>query len=199
MEINPEVLRHAIEVVCNRLTAKFRFGYHDLEDMRQEAYVLALEALAAGKYDESRPLTTFLYVHIHNRLYNFKRKHYARLTPPCHRCPLMAFNSSSGVALPGGGYCGAFRDLGDCSLYSGWFARNEAKKSLAHVAECGDPAELRHDPPDNDYLDWIYEQLPPEHQRVFQAAREGRRVNRNSLKNIIAYIHENIELEFSDD
>lgn len=81
-------IKHAVEIVCYQLLNKFRFGSHEIEDMKQEAYILAIEVLRTEKYDKSRSLNTFLYVHIHNRLYNFKRKCWARLTPPCASCSI---------------------------------------------------------------------------------------------------------------
>ena len=194
-------LRHAVEIVCYRLTAKFRFGYHDLEDMRQEAYILALEVLRSGKYDSNRPLTTFLYVHIHNRLYNFKRRHYARLTPPCARCPLSAFlaePSGNAPHIPTGGCCSAFPELSCCSLYSAWETRNNAKRSLMAVSEGADveSSPKGESMETTEYLNYIEEMMPPQFYKTWQLARSGRRVNREAMKEMIEWINTNIPLTF---
>lgn len=199
--MNEGELRHAIEIVCYRLTAKFRFGYHDLEDMRQEAYILALEVLAAGKYDSTRPLTTFLYVHIHNRLYNFKRRHYARLTPPCARCPLNAYlpePSGDAPHIPTGGCCTAFPELSCCSLYSAWETRNNAKRSLMAVSEGADVISNNETAPleTAEYLDYIESHMPPHFYKTWLLARSGRRVNREVMENMISWINENVPLTF---
>jgi len=60
-----------ITKVADRQAAKFRFGYYEVEDMRQEAFIIAMDAL--DRYDEKRPLENFLAVHVNNRLKNFKR------------------------------------------------------------------------------------------------------------------------------
>jgi len=82
IEISDEVLK-TIDTVVNRLAKKFTFGYYEVEDIKQEGVVLALEVLKGDKYDPSRPLENFLYIHLRRRLGNFKRDNYYRLEPPC--------------------------------------------------------------------------------------------------------------------
>lgn len=69
-------LLNLIESISNRYAYKFRFGYYDLDDIKQEAFIIALEAL--DKYDESLPLENFLARHIRNRLITFVRDNYYR-------------------------------------------------------------------------------------------------------------------------
>ena len=201
--VSEQDLRHIIEVVCYRLTAKFRFGYHDLEDMKQEAYILALEVLSTDKYDKTRSLATFLYVHIHNRLYNLKRKHYSRLTPPCARCPLSAFTKcrqdNTLAEIPNGGYCSAFSELSSCSLYASWESRNNAKRSLMAVSEGADVTQK--EPREGvletaEYLNYIEKNMPPEFFHTWKLAREGRRVNREVMERMVAWINQNVPLTY---
>ena len=70
-----EVVRVMMTVV-DRIAHKYRFGFYDVEDIKQEAYIIAMEAME--RYDESRPLENFLAVHISNRLKNFKRDNFCR-------------------------------------------------------------------------------------------------------------------------
>ena len=72
-----EVLR-IIDKIAERYAYKFRFGYFEADDIRQEAKIIAMEALS--RYDETRPLENFLAVHVKNRLNNFKRDKYYRQT-----------------------------------------------------------------------------------------------------------------------
>ena len=62
--------------ICDRYAYKFKFGYFEPDDIRQEAFIIAIDALE--RYDESRPLENFLAVHVKNRLNNFKRDRYYR-------------------------------------------------------------------------------------------------------------------------
>ena len=65
-----------INKICDRYAYKFQFGYFTPDDIRQEAFIIAVDALE--RYDESRPLENFLAVHVKNRLNNFKRDRYYR-------------------------------------------------------------------------------------------------------------------------
>lgn len=65
-----------IERVADRYAHKFQFGFYTAEDIKQEAFMLGMEAL--DRYDPSRPLENFLAVHINNRLKTFKRDNYYR-------------------------------------------------------------------------------------------------------------------------
>ena len=67
-----------IERVASRYAYKFQFAYYTPEDIKQEAFLIAMEAL--DRYDSSRPLENFLAVHIKNRLNNFKRDKFYRQT-----------------------------------------------------------------------------------------------------------------------
>jgi len=71
-----------ITKVADRQAAKFRFGYYEVEDMRQEAFIIAMDAL--DRYDEKRPLENFLAVHVNNRLKNFKRDNFYRMNNEKH-------------------------------------------------------------------------------------------------------------------
>jgi len=65
-----------IEKVANRYAYKFQFAYYTPEDIKQEAFIIAMEAL--DRYDGKRPLENFLAVHVKNRLNNFKRDNFYR-------------------------------------------------------------------------------------------------------------------------
>lgn len=70
-----------IDRIVNVVASKFRFGYLDVEDMKQQGTVIALEGM--GKFDPNRGYTldNFLYILVRNGLSNYKRKHYARNEP----------------------------------------------------------------------------------------------------------------------
>ena len=112
-----------INRVANRLCRKFRFGYHGLDDIKQQARLFALEAL--GRYDGVRSLENFLWTHVKNHLSNFKRDNFERRTPPCYECQhsfVKSGNNNYG--------CDTYRDLSHCIIYAKWGKRNDAKKNL---------------------------------------------------------------------
>jgi hypothetical protein len=128
----------AIDNICKKLVYKFKFGYHNVEDMKQQAIIFALEGLK--NYDSSRPLENFLWTHIHNRLFNFKRDNYQRPDKPCLSCPLYdKFNHQSTSG------CLKYSNKNNCELYDTWENRNQTKKniltpsSLEHVSFMNTP------------------------------------------------------------
>jgi len=74
-----------IQRVAKRLSKKYAFGYYDREDIEQECFLLAQEAL--DKFDSERGnLENFLYVHLSNRLKDFLRNNYYRRDFVCKKC-----------------------------------------------------------------------------------------------------------------
>ena len=69
-----EQVLKVIDKIADRYAYKFRFGYFEADDIRQEAKIIAMDAL--DRYEEGRPLENFLAVHVKNRLNNFKRDKY---------------------------------------------------------------------------------------------------------------------------
>lgn len=74
-----------IRKVCKRLAPRYTFGFYDVEDIEQEAFLMGLTALP---YHDANlaSLETFLYVHINNKLKTFKRDHYMRRDFTCSYC-----------------------------------------------------------------------------------------------------------------
>lgn len=113
--------------VIKKLARKFVFGNREESDIYQEAFIIAMQGLE--KFDGKRPLANFLYIHIRNRLCNYKRKHYMRKEPPCTRCPLKAFIKPD--------KCSRYDDMMDCDLYERWHKRNIIKRNLTNTLEYG--------------------------------------------------------------
>lgn len=62
--------------VIDRIAPKYVFGYYQLDDIKQESYIICLEALE--KYDQSRPFENFVSKHLSNRLKTLIRDKYTR-------------------------------------------------------------------------------------------------------------------------
>lgn len=123
--ISEEEFLAILKTVTQNLVKKFQFSGYTEEDLYQECFILAIDGLK--HWDNKRPLANFLYVHLKNRLCNFKRKHYVRLEKPCDQCPLKAFIPPD--------KCKKFTNMMDCDLYSRWFNRNIVKRNLSHTLE----------------------------------------------------------------
>lgn len=115
-----------VDIISKKLAYKFKFGYHDFEDMKQQISIFALEGLK--NYDHKRPLENFLWTHVRNRLFNYKRDNYQRPDKPCLSCPLydpkLKLSSSS---------CTKFANKNECEPYVNWSNRNSTKKNLMHL------------------------------------------------------------------
>lgn len=120
---------NAIEVVVNRLSFLFLFGFHQIEDIKQEARIIAIDGLE--RYDEKRPLENFLWTHVKNRLGNFKRNNWERLSKPCLECPFHAYDPELKESHSG---CKLHSDLWNCEPYRKWFSKTAAKKNIISFA-----------------------------------------------------------------
>ena len=123
-----------IKKVSRSLAQKFVFGYHDRKDLEQQASLIAWQGFLEN-YDGVRPLENFLRVHVKNRLCNYKRKHYERLSTPCSGCPHYDENSISG--------CLEYVEVDECLKYSGWIRRNSTKKNLMAPIELANVQDER--------------------------------------------------------
>lgn len=113
----------ALDHISKKLVYKFKFGYHEIEDMKQQAAIFALEGLE--NYDSSRPLENFLWTHVRNRLFNFKRDNYFRPDNVCSSCPFFDPQCKKSK-----NQCAKFTNKNDCDIYTQWNDRNNFKKSI---------------------------------------------------------------------
>ena len=103
------------------LAPSFKFGYFDVEDMKQEGFIFCMDALKAFNFkkssqeDLSSALFTFLKTHVRWRFLNMRRKQLSRVEPPTCSCDLCKHDSANRL---------------DCKKYASWVKRNMAKRSL---------------------------------------------------------------------
>jgi len=72
--MNEQQVVEQINIVVNRISPKYTFKGYEVEDIKQEAFMICMDAL--DRYDASRPLENFLSVHLSNRLKNFVRDNF---------------------------------------------------------------------------------------------------------------------------
>lgn len=63
-----------IQIVVDRIAPKYAFYGYTIDDIKQEAFIICIEAL--NRYDPSRPLENFLSINLSNRLKTFVRDNY---------------------------------------------------------------------------------------------------------------------------
>lgn len=178
------------EKISKKLSYKFKFGYHSHEDMKQQAAIFALEGLK--NYDHNRPLENFLWTHVRNRLFNYKRDNYQRPDKPCNTCEFndpKLINSTSG--------CAEFCNKNDCLLYSAWLKRNDTKKNIMKpvpIESVGENSnELNYnkflsDISNKEIIDLIDLNISVKNRPIFLKLTGGSKVNKSDVKKLIKEI-----------
>jgi len=188
--VSEEELLQAIENISKTLAYKFKFGYHELEDMKQQISIYAIEGLE--NYDYLRPLENFLWTHVRNRLFNFKRDNYQRPTKPCITCPFfdkLCGNQDSN--------CKKYTEKLDCEAYSNWHSRNNAKKNLMYLNTIEDLKEYIQSKTDlnknleiKETIDYLEENLYGEHRTYYLKMKYGNKLYKNELNKLLVKIQE---------
>lgn len=186
-KISEDEFLKVIETISKKLAYKFKFGYHEHEDMKQQITVFALEGLK--NYDGVRPLENFLWTHVRNRLFNYKRDNYQRPNKPCLTCPL--YDPHKKVSS---NQCSKYIDKNDCELYDSWNKRNNVKKNLMYLTAVEDYSSLDRPEYENiskDYLankeilDILDKQLIGEERETYLRFRGGSKVNKSDLTKLL--------------
>ncbi len=176
----------AIQKAVNALAPSFAFGPYTPEDIKQEGYIYAIEALP--KYDGVRPLENFCYTVIKSRLLNLKRSKLRRSDHPCDLCHLQPDGDTG------------HEDRRVCARYAAW-ARTQARKqavaqpeALTHEnveaqrdrggSEVVNQAELR------DALALLDEMLPLELRATYLQMRAGMVVDGHMRKKVETAVRE---------
>lgn len=188
-QVSETELLRVIEVISKKLAYKFKFGYHEIEDMKQQISIFAIEGLK--NYDHKRPLENFLWTHVRNRLFNYKRDNYQRPDKPCLTCPLYdpAKKQSSSACLK-------YQNKDDCELYAKWSVRNSSKKNLMYwstIEEIKDYSNIFTDDSslninDKEILDILDAKLNGEYRIIYLKLRSGSKVNKADMEKLINQI-----------
>ena len=171
-----------VENISKKLAYKFKFGYHSYEDMKQQISIFALEGLK--NYDNKRPLENFLWTHIRNRLFNYKRDNYQRPDKPCYTCPLWK-NSS----------CTKYANKNDCELYYNWSKRNEHKKNLMHLTTIDEIKDygnifIDHNIENNEIISIIEANINGEERSIYLKLKDGNKVSKADMLKLVEKLRE---------
>lgn len=185
-----------LENISKRLGHKFKFGYHSYEDMKQQAAIFALEGLE--KYDNKRPLENFLWTHVRNRLFNYKRDNYQRPDKPCLAC--VFYDAHCAVSI---NQCKEYDDKSNCEEYHTWNNRNTNKKNIMKPVGIEDLKEQNVSVPklathqtildmvsDQQILKLLDEHIPAQHRSTYLKLKFGDKVYKNDLNKLINCIKE---------
>lgn len=192
-DVTEEEFLRVLDNISKRLAYKFKFGYHDYDDMKQQAAIFAMEGLQ--KYDKSRPLENFLWTHVRNRLFNYKRNNYQRPDKPCLTCPFYdkSFKNSASQ-------CTKFANKDSCELYAAWTQRNNTKKNIMlpqNIDQTTETAKNQHNFNDPSFIHENKEIVSfldanitrPEHRETYLKLKNGSKVNKQDVDKLKEYIN----------
>lgn len=193
-KVDENELLKVIDIITKKLAYKFKFGYHDIEDMKQQISIFAIEGLK--NYDHKRPLENFLWTHVRNRLFNYKRDNYQRPDKPCYTCPFFDKSASA---------CTKYSNKNDCDLYAKWLDRNQNKKNLMHlttVDEIKDYGNIFFDssvsPDNHEIIEIIENNLSGEYRTIYLKLKNGSKVSTVDKNKLLAKIREVLCLKNED-
>ena len=188
-----EFLR-VVDVISKKLGYKFKFGYHDFDDMKQQISIFALEGLK--NYDHKRPLENFLWTHVRNRLFNYKRDNYQRPDKPCLSCPLYDPHCKKSSSA-----CEQYSNKEDCNLYSSWLNRNNTKKNLMHLntideikdyanAFSSEDSLLTNTIASNEIFSLLESHLVGEYRTIYLKVKSGSKVSKSDMDKLTVKLQE---------
>lgn len=180
--------------IVKKLGYKFIFGYHSYEDMYQQAAIFAIEGLE--KYDSSKPLENFLWTHLRNRLFNFKRDNFKRPDKPCLTCPFFDKDCAKST-----NQCSKYSQILDCSLYKKWYVRNTSKQNIMKPTSIENEKSISSNSNESgvifgiansELLSKIERNLRGEYREIFLKIKHGTKMNKADIKKLQKHIQENI-------
>ena len=147
-----------IDGILDYLAPNFTFGYYDVDDIKQEGRIFALEVLS--KCTPGVEINNFLFTHIKNRLINLKRNKLTRPNP-CNRCKECKYDC-----------------INNCPRYNKWIKRSLVKKNLteAHAELTEQHTDYRKEVEqlhDTELLKIVDNHLPPSFRHDFLRLIEG--------------------------
>ena len=190
--ISEEEFISAINNVTKKLGHKFKFGYHSFEDMKQQAAIFAMEGLE--KYDRSRPLENFLWTHVRNRLFNYKRNNYQRPDKPCLNCPLYDKGYKNSL-----NQCSKYTDKTECDLYKAWSDRNTSKKNIVQPAYIEDDIyslkneDLSSIVQNQEIIKFLDTHVQTEYREIYLKLKHEIKIPKQQLDKLKAHINDLIE------
>jgi DNA-directed RNA polymerase specialized sigma24 family protein len=187
--VDEKELLIVLDNISKRLAGKFKFGYHSIEDMKQQAIIFALEGLK--NYDHKRPLENFLWTHVRNRLFNYKRNNYQRPDKPCLTCPLYdpKYKKSNNQ-------CEKYTEKKDCDLYASWAKRNEAKKNIAKPCYVDDLSlfgKYNNSDDNKELLNFLDINIKTEFRDSYLKLKHNHKINKSELIKLKNHIKEIME------
>ena len=179
MESIPEETLSVINNVSRLLAPYFKFGYYDIDDIKQEIRLFCLEALP--RYNpELASLQTFLIIHSKNRLITLKRDKFKRLNSPCVSCKHNVDYS-----------CELHTNTSCCKPFIKWQNASKTKHSLIKMSTINDienpptyTPDFVEDLHNKQLTSYIDEHIPTKYREDYLKYIQGGKLHRYAKNNI---------------
>lgn len=198
--LTEEDVLQVIDKAVAYLAPSFKFGYFDIDDMKQEGTIFCIEALPSFNFKKSNQddvkdaLLTFLKTHVRWRFLNMRRKSLTRLEPPLCDCKLCKEDSANRL---------------DCKKYSNWVQRNMAKRSLMepfdvdeiHTRDASFEDNFNEKLLSSDIITILNQYIPASIRADYRRFIDGVKLPKNKRDNLIQHMKEILSehYEWSED
>lgn len=125
-----EKVIEAVNKFAGYLASVYKFGFYEIDDLKQEAMVRAFQAMNNGTYDDSKDLDQYLFMTVKNHFKNIHRKYRQQNKPPCLTCPLYDPNFKSSL-----NQCSEYADKNDCQPFNEFINKYENRQSLLQPSD----------------------------------------------------------------
>ncbi len=196
--LTEEEVLDVIASTVSYLAPSFKFGYYDIDDMKQEGAIFCFDALPSFNFEKSSQtnvkdaLLTFLKTHVRWRFLNMRRKYLIRLEPPSCNCELCKTDSHNRL---------------DCKKYSSWVRRNVSKKSLmepfdvdsVHNTEASTTSDVTIQIFSSDIIKILNREIPANIRADYRRFLEGVSLTKNKKDKLFEKIREILTHNYSKD
>lgn len=188
----------AVDKITKKLIYKFKFGYHEAEDMKQQATVFAIQGLE--HYDKSRPLENFLWTHVRNRLFNYKRDNYQRPDKPCIGCPFFDKNYTKSD-----NQCSKYKNRSDCEPFNAWETKNSSKKNIMkplaidYLSDAPNSFNTNDLIKNKEIMNIIDKNLPIKLRPIYLNVLAGQKVPKKDYETLVCTIKQILNIEEDDE
>jgi hypothetical protein len=175
-KVKEEDLLNVVGKIANRLADGYTFGIYNVDDIKQEIYIIVLERDKKGKsvldrWDGQHPLYKFLLHHVSNRLNNLKRNKWFRASCPCKKCDGKENGATS------------HKNKKHCKRFIQWKTLNSSKANLAGPSQLSEDYDISEEKchldimVSEELIDFIDERLPTSIRANYLKLRSGIKIS----------------------
>lgn len=196
--LTEEQVLKSMDRVVNYLAPSFKFGYYDIDDMKQEGRIFCLEVLPKFDFNKSiqkdreSALTTYFKVTVRRLFINMRRDKFQRIEPPNCKCELCKSDDAERL---------------NCKKYSSWIQRNLSKRSLVepfdvdnvYTSEVSSTKQMEESVMSSEVLCVLDKHMPARSRGDYRRFIEGVRLTKDKRERVIIQIKAVLSKHYSEE